>query len=321
MQNIKMGKEDNQVNTNFLNKMALGVIALSMNLISSSAPAWADWRKDMGTFRVGLSASDSKALSQAELDILRLGFSKALSMPVDITIMRDYPALIDAQVSGRIEYAIYSASAYAAAWLLCECVEPLVAPVQTNGATGIRSVLVMNANATFTRMDLNGIRVGIPGKDSVSGFATPMAEYLVGSRALNKTESFLKHYPDMETTLSALSKGEVDGFFGWVSSDDKAAIASAGLMDHGTAQAITVQGVTTEIKLPWISSLHKFGPHAVRRNLPSEAKQTLIQFLLSLDEAMIDLVSRFPPGNVEKLAKVSQDMYLPSIRAAKAMAE
>ena len=316
-----MGKEDNQVNINFLKKLALSVIAISMNLMASSVPALADWRKDMGTFRVGLSASDSSALTPAELDALRLGFSRALSMPVDIAVMRDYPALIDAQVSGRIEYAIYSASAYSTAWLLCECVEPLVAPIQTSGATGTRSVLVMNANATFTRLDLNGIRVGIPGKDSVSGYATPMAEYQVGSRALNKTESFLKLYPDMDATLLALSKGEVDGFFGWVSSDDKASIASAGLMDLGDARAIAVQGVTTEIKLPWTSSLHRFGPHAVRRNLPSEAKQTLLKYLLDLDETMIDLISRFPPGNVEKLAKVSQESYLPSIRAAKAMSE
>ena len=70
--------------------------------------ARADWRKDLGTFRIGISATDAKSLSAAETDKLTAGYAAALGMPVEVVILRDYPALIDAQVSSRIEYAIYT---------------------------------------------------------------------------------------------------------------------------------------------------------------------------------------------------------------------
>ncbi len=297
----------------------LAISVLGFVWLMNSA-AVADWRKDLGTFRIGLSASDSNALSPAELDQFRRGYAGALGMPVEVVILRDYPALIDAHASGRIEYALYSASAYATAHLLCQCLEPISAPVQTSGAIGIRSVLVMNANATFTRMDLNGIRVGIPGRDSFSGYAIPMTEYRVGSTALDAADPFLKEYAGMDEMLNEFVNGKLDGFFGWGNSDAGGLVESEGLMNLGAAKSITFRGITGEVKIPWTSALHRFGPHAVRRDLPSDVKRALVQYLLDLDAPMIDLISGFPPGDVARLIRVSHSDYLPAIRTAMSLA-
>jgi phosphonate transport system substrate-binding protein len=300
-----------------------GAAAVLLCAFASLAPAGAaraGWRQDLGTFRIGMSATDAKALSSEETEKIRSGYEAALSMPVEIVMLRDYPALIDAQVSSRIEYAIYTSQSYAAAWLLCECVEPLAAPVQTNGAAGIRSVLIINAGAIFTRLDLNGIKIGIPGRDSVSGLAVPLAEYTIGSRALTADERFFNNFSNMNDTAAAFAEGRIDGFFGWAFSDAAGPLKQSGLMGTGVDGAFTAGGKTVETKIPWTSTLQRFGPHAVRRNLDAEAKSALRNYLTGLDAEQIDLLSLLPPHDIAKFVPVAQEEYRSAIAAAKAAA-
>jgi phosphonate transport system substrate-binding protein len=297
-----------------------GAIAFLLVVSAAANPARADWREDLSTFRIGISATDAKSLTAVETGKLRSGYAAALNMPVEIVILRDYPALIDAQVSSRIEYAVYTSASYAAAWLLCECVEPLAAPVQTSGATGVSSVLVMNAAAIFTRLDLNGIKVGIPGRDSITGFAVPLAEYVIGTRALAPDERFFSMLPGMADTVSAFADGKIDGFFGWAYADAAGTLAGSGIMGTGTEADFAAGGKTLEIKIPWKSSLLRFGPHAVRRNLDAEAKSALRNYLQGLDAEQIDLLSLLPPNDIAKFIPVSQDEYRSAIAAVKAAA-
>jgi phosphonate transport system substrate-binding protein len=299
---------------------ATALLSFALAALALTDAARADWRQDLGTFRIGISATDAKPLSAEETEKLRSGYEAALNMPVEIVVLRDYPALIDAQVSSRIEYAIYTSASYAAAWLLCECVEPLAAPVQTNGATGIRSVLVMNAGAIFTRLDLNGIKIGIPGRDSVSGLAVPLAEYTIGSRVLTADERFFNKFSGMDETAAAFADGRIDGFFGWVFSDAAGPLKGSGLMRTGVDGSLAAGGKTVEIKIPWTSSLLRFGPHAVRRNLDAEAKSALRNYLQGLNDEQIDLLSLFPPHDIAKFVAVTQEEYRSSVAAAKAAA-
>ena len=301
-----------------LRRAALVTFVMAAAAIAS--PARADWRHDLGTFRIGISATDARPLSGAETEAIRSGFETALGMPVEITVLRDYPALIDAQVSSRVEYAIYTSAAYATAWLLCECVEPVAAPVQANGATGIRSVLVMNASAIFTRLDLNGIRIGIPGRDSISGFAVPLAEYTVGKRVLAPDERFFSIYAGMSETAAAFAQEKIDGFFGWAYADAAGPIKGSGAMGTGSDVSIAVNGRTVDTKIPWTSNLLRYGPHAVRRNLDAEAKSALRNYLQGLDAEHVDLLSILPPHDIEKFVPVSQEDYRTAIAAVKAAA-
>ena len=285
-----------------------------------AGPAWADWRKELGTFRVGISATDAKQLSPADIEKLKSSFAAALDMPVEVALLRDYPALIDAQVSSRIEYAVYSSASYATAWLLCECVEPLAAPIQSSGATGVRSVLVMNASAIFTRLDLNGIRIGVAGRDSITGFAVPLAEYDIGTRGLSADERFFSFYPGMTETASAFADSKIDGFFGWAFSDADGLINGTGIMGSGARDAFSANGKTLEVKTPWTSSLLRHGPHAVRRNLDAEAKAALRGFLQGLTDEQTDILSILPPHDVARFLPVAQEDYNSAIAAVKAAA-
>jgi phosphonate transport system substrate-binding protein len=293
------------------------LLAVAISFASVVA-AHADWRQELGTFHIGISASDTKSSSPIDLGKIEASYAKALGMPVEISVLRDYPALIDAQVSGRIEYAIYTSTAYASAWLLCECVEPLVAPVLSNGATGTRSVLVVNASSPFTRLDLNGIRVGIPGKDSITGFAVPLASYTVGTRSLSQDETFFTQFQDLESTVDAFADGKLDAFFGWTPSNENGVIAGGGIFGTGEEKVLTVKGRTVEIKVPWTSALLRYGPHAVRRDLSTEAKSALVALLSSPGEELLDLLGSMQISDVQKLVPARQSEYELAIQAAKA---
>ena len=282
--------------------------------------AQADWRKDLGTFRIGISATDTGTLTPTEIKKLESGYSTALGMPAEVKIFRDYPALIDAHASSRIEYAIYSSIAYATAWLLCECIEPLVAPVQTNGATGIRSALVLNSGKAFTRLDLNGMRIGIPEKGSISGFAIPMVEYVIGTRKLSEDDAFILHLSDTSSMISAFSDGKIDGFFGWIYSDGAGSLAVSGLMDTGSVSTISVSGKKTDIKMPWVSGLLRYGPHAIRKNLPPEARDALQSFFSAIGSTDVDLLSQFQPTNIAKFVPATHAEYKLAVVTTKFLA-
>src|SRR5438445_3471984 len=78
-------------------------------------PARADWRDDIGTFRIGIVAEPGAGNTVPGLALLTQSFTNALGMKVEFVVARDYAALIEAQANARIEYAIYSATAYATA--------------------------------------------------------------------------------------------------------------------------------------------------------------------------------------------------------------
>ena len=120
----------------------LFALALLAGLLAATCDSRAGWRDDMKTFRIGMVAEPGADQTVNGLASLKQAYAQALGIPVEIFVARDYAALIDAQATQRIDYALYSTTAYATAALLCGCVEPVAAPVSDDGATGIKAILV-----------------------------------------------------------------------------------------------------------------------------------------------------------------------------------
>src|SRR5690606_12458639 len=97
--------------------------------ISLAALSWAAPAPAEQAFRIGLVAQPGEEARVADLSALKAAYSRALGMPVEVMVARDYARLAEAHIAGRIDYAVYSAQAYAAAALRCGCVTPVAAPV------------------------------------------------------------------------------------------------------------------------------------------------------------------------------------------------
>lgn len=283
-----------------------------------AAPASADWREDIGTFRVGVVGEPGAGNTIAGLAELNDAFTRALGLKVEFFVARSYAALIDAQTSSRIEYAIYSASAYASAYRRCECVEPLVAPTGVDGSIGIRSVLIVKDGRLSSPADLAGRRVALLPADSVAGHLLPLAAFRHAGKPLSGAEEFFVQADTAEAAEAMLVSGHVDAIFGWM----PAAPAGAPEIEGGTLARLEAAGVErAALDVVWRSDVLRYGPHAVSSDLDPEPKQLLTAFLTGLKEADPDTYERLELHYLGGFAAASRTDYQPALDMMRMLAE
>ncbi|TPM39075.1 phosphate/phosphite/phosphonate ABC transporter substrate-binding protein [Mesorhizobium sp. B2-3-4] len=262
-------------------------IALTvLNGVFWCGPASADWRDDIGTFRIGIVAEPGAGNTIPGLATLTQAFTNALGMKVEFVVARDYAALIEGQADARIQYAIYSATAYATALQRCGCIEPLVAPVDSDGAAGIRSVLLTRDGKLPGLADMEGHRIAMSPPDSVGGSLLPLTGLAAEHVRIAEDAPFLVHAPSASAAETMLVDGEADAVFGWV----KAAADGQPRMPGGTQARLEASGLSASaLQLVWMSGLLRYGPHAVRSDLDPEAKRRLTVFLTNLKSTTPDI--------------------------------
>jgi phosphonate transport system substrate-binding protein len=256
-----------------MRRALLQILCLLLGPFLAGFPATAaDWRKELGIFRVGLI--EAAAPSQAGRDALKQAFSAALGMPVEILVLRDWPQLIDAQASARVDYAVYSSTAYATASELCSCVEPLAAPVDVDRAAGVRAVVLVRSGKAASLSQVSSIRVAAPGPDDLTGWMAPLALLPEAGLSLKGDEAFLLRADSATQAIERFRDGEADAIFGW----ERASVASDEPLAGGTA----AEAPEVKTQVIWRSPLIRFGPHAVQKSLYGEAKKALVSFLAGL---------------------------------------
>ncbi len=284
--------------------------------IAAATPALADWRKELGTFRIGMIEAQGKQYSPADLAKLRAAYSSALGMPVEIFQAKDFPSLIDAQASSRIEYAFYTAQAYATAYLACECVEPLAAAQGADGSAGLRTVLLLDEMLSVA--DLSKSKgIGVGGTDSLSTYGVALASFQLKGTSLTGAEPWLRVEGGPAGLLSGLENGSLDGLFAAVSSS----LTLSDALRKDTALSSELAKTGRKIKAVWLSETIPNGPHAVRKNLAPEAKSALAKLLAELAVADPDLNDLLLPDNAITFSPISHQAYALALKATKALAD
>ncbi|MEP6563901.1 MAG: phosphate/phosphite/phosphonate ABC transporter substrate-binding protein [Mesorhizobium sp.] len=265
----------------FSNKPALKAFAAVLTLLGASWPnaARADWRDDIGTFRIGIVAGPGAGNTVPGLALLTDAYTKALGMKVEFVVARDYAALIEAQANARIEYAVYSATAYATAAQRCGCVEPLVAPVDADGAIGIRSVLLTRDGKVADLAAMKDHRIAMAPADSIGGSLLPLAGLTAEGVGITEDAPFLTYADSAAAAETMLADGQADALFGWVTATADGQPADP----DGTMARLEAAGISqAALRIIWTSGLMRYGPHAVRSDLDPEAKRRLTVFLTNL---------------------------------------
>lgn len=293
------------------------LVAQALCLAASCLPVSAGWQEDIGTFRIGLVAEPGSGNGIAGLGTLNDAFAKALGVKVEFLVARSYPALIDAQVSARIDYAVYSAAAYAAAYERCGCIEPLVAPTDESGALGIRSVLVTKDGRLPSTSDLANRRIALLPPDSMAGHQLPLATFSPNGRRLSGKENFFVAAQSAEAAEAMLTLGSVDAIFGW----EPAGPAGSGEIEGGTLQRLVAAGVDPEaLSVVWRSDVLRYGPHAVSTALGQEPRERLSAFLIGLRQSDPVLYETLETRHLGGFAAASQADYAPALEIVRSLA-
>ncbi|MCR9122260.1 MAG: PhnD/SsuA/transferrin family substrate-binding protein [Phyllobacteriaceae bacterium] len=291
-------------------------LTLLAALVAVASPAHADWRTETGVFRVGVVDQSAGTGSPERYAPFRDAVSTAISMPVEILLLRDAPSLIDAQTAGRIEYAVLSALGYAAGQEMCECLVPLAAPTSASGAHGVQSALVVRTGGGDARAVLAAGPVGYGPSGSLTGDLAPTISFRLAGRSLGEAGLDLTAQPSFEAARDAFLSGDLSAFFAW----DYAAPDEASRPEDGLAAKVVAMGEGgTEIT--WRSGVVPFGPHAVRDTVPEDVRQALASMLAALNDMSPQAFDAISPSLAGAFRLTAPGDYDYAIELVRSLAE
>ena len=241
-----------------------------------------DWRKNLGTFRVGIVSANRPLLAKRRAQPFVRALSDALGMPVELEAFPDFATMAQTQAAGRLEYAVYSATSFALAWKLCKCIQPLAAPLTRSGADGVRTVLfsMQKTDPSVETILRQGVLYG--GASSFATFQWPayqLRSQLPPSMTLN-----LINAGSVRTAVDQLYTGEASAMFGWEFSHDGEPTNKKSQEKNqrwrGTRDMFGSK--RSNLKAVWRSPPVRFGPHAVLKTINEEAKLILWSTLQDL---------------------------------------
>ena len=265
-----------------ISAMRLASIVCGLAVAILVAPAaCADWRDEISVLRVGVMAGDNSPYRMIQFESFRLYLESRLAITVEIVPVENYTALIDAHVTSRVDYAIYSATAFSTAALSCDCVEPLVLPTGANGETGFHALLITRADSRIKSLaDAKGTRLALAGPDSIGGRMMQLEEF--EQEGINPQTYFARVFEteNPELAISMLLAGEADLSVAWSS---MAGDASVGYSFGILARMVALEELSMDqIRIVWQSPLIPFGPHAVRSDLPDDLTRLLSHALVAM---------------------------------------
>lgn len=255
-------------------------------VMACTGESLAAWRDEHGPFRIGIVAEAGAGRSVAGLASLRQAYARAIGMPVEIFVARDYAALIDAQASSRVDYAVYSAAAYATAWLLCHCVEPVAAPIGSDGATGLRLVMIARDGKVGSLADAASHRIAMVSPNKADASFPPLNELADAGLVVSDASAFAVPAGSPGDAERLLIDGAADAMLGWIPASGSEDEGLAG----GTLARLEAAGMEpASLAVVWKSKLVRYGPHVVRNDVDAGIKTLLAAFLGHLKESQPDI--------------------------------
>ncbi len=267
----------------------------------SPAGAAADWRHDLKVLRVGfLISGDPGCRHGAHRAVPRLSRRQARLAGRSPAVASTYGALIDAETTGRVQYAINSATSFATAEA------PLRLPRSAGRADRLRRRARLLRHAARPRRQPDPLarrgegrphRAVRPEILSPGGWCRcrPSPPPASTRRPTSPPPSTS---PGRSAAIAALLSGEADLAVAWSSlRGDPAAGYSFGVLTRMVAAGASVDGPRATSS--GSRRLIPFGPHALRRDTPPEVKPIL------LDALAWRLPARRPTSWMPSTARVS----------------
>ncbi|WP_306117383.1 MULTISPECIES: PhnD/SsuA/transferrin family substrate-binding protein [unclassified Roseitalea] len=282
----------------------LGVLAAAFFLLVPAHGAVAQETGAREVFRVGIVADPQAGTQSPRYEPFRKAVTAASGMPTEIDVMRNGAALIDAKISGRIDYAVLSSLGYAAAQIACNCLAPLAAPTSAEGARGVRSVLVADGDKITGIDDLaeTGLTFGPAG--SLTGDLVPSASFSFEGNALRRAGLALERAASFEAARDRFLAGEIAAFFAWDYADPDGETS----FENGLAARLSGDPQVGARTL-WTSPVVPFGPHVVSADMPDVMRARLTAMLVALRDDDPDAFDAIAPALGGGFVAVTEDDY------------
>lgn len=272
-------------------------------LVTATAPARAGDEDLPQRLRFGVAVGTEENVNE-RLEPFRLALEAKLDMVVDIYLMGTLGEVADALAKGEIDYARLSATAYAAIYSMCGCIEPLATARPDDFPGHFFSILVgKKTERPLTLEDLKGGRLAIQGRESVTGYRVPLANLAAEGVDVTTHFSTLLRVKDPLDGLQAVLDGRADAATAWSTLTGKEETG----FTAGTLNDFYVSGATglDRLAVLWRSPPIPYNAHSVRSVLPDSFKRKLRAALIELKTEAPDAylaIEPEMPGGFEPVA-------------------
>ncbi len=292
-----------------MTKTITGLAATCAVLMTSVAPAAADWRADFGTYNIGLLGGENEADRLRRYDCFADRMSDALGVPVELFPASDYAGVMQGLLAGQLHQAGVGASAYAGVYLQDpDAVSPLLTTKNVDDSLGYYAVIYVSADSdAHTLEDLEGMSLAYADPNSTSGYLVPRAE--LAAAGIDDTTFFSStgFGGGHEQAVIAVLQGQYDAGVTWTSLMGE---ESEGYT-RGNLRRMVDNGLLdmSDIRIVWKSNLIPNGPTIFRNDLPEEARELAVNTMLSLKEQDPECYADTVGGDGNGYAEIDHSFY------------
>lgn len=175
-------------------------------------PQTSNSEKTLTELNMAIIPSVSSEKQKEDIHQLEEYLTKTLSLPVKITLTKDYETSIDLLVEEKVEIAYLGPFAYVKAKERNPNLEPLVAHIEKSTARPwYTSAIIVNTAASINNLaDLKGKRFGFVSPSSASGFLVPSAHLKEMKIEPERDFAAVEYAGGHDKNLEALIEGKVD---------------------------------------------------------------------------------------------------------------
>jgi len=262
-------------------------------------------------FNIGLLGGENAQDRLNSNECLRAYAEEALGVEVKLFAPADYNGVIQGLLGGTIDMAWLGASAYAAVYLEDpEAVDVALVKTNLDGSFTYYSIGMARADSGITSLaDLQGQVFGFGDPNSTSGYLVPLVEIPQEGYSMVPGEFFsdVVFTGGHEQTIVAVANGDIaagvtwaDGLGDWADGYNSGALrraVDAGLVDMNDLVQV------------WQSSPIPEGPVVLRRALPDEVKQTMIDLVTTLHATDAECAYGVAAGETAGFTPIAHEAY------------
>jgi len=286
-------------------------------LAATTALSGAAHAQEITEFNIGILGGENAQDRMTGHECFRVMVEEALGVPVKLFTPADYDGVIQGLVGGTLDFGWLGASAYAKTYLTDpEAVEVRLTKQNVDGTTGYYAFGFARADSGITTMEqAKGKTFAFADPNSTSGYLVPAAELQGQLGDLNQYFSEVKFSGGHEQSIVGVANGDFDAGVSWA---DGLGNWEDGF-NSGAFRKATDAGLVdmNDLVMIWQSSLIPEGPVVVRKALPQDVKDKVIQIVADLHETDKDCAHNVAAGEAKDFVPVTHDAYLGIIEARK----
>ncbi len=282
-------------------------------LASIIAPGLArgeDWKAQVKEFRIGLLGGENTQDRLKRYDAFQKLLQEKLGIPVKVFPAADYAGVMQGLAAGQLDATEFSPSAFAGTWLDCKCVEPVVVPLEKDGAIFYIAAMVVRKDSGINSIDdMKGHSLAFTDPNSASGYLIPSVTLRAKGIDLadGKYFSHTGFSGGHEQGVVAVLNRQYDACVVWASGQGDEATG----FTRGVLRSMVDKGMLkmADVKIIWKSDKVPNGPWAIRSALPAGLKQAFHDFMRDLPVSHKDIYDSVEQGTGVGYQDATLDIY------------